>query len=170
MELTLAEPASRVPWDSPVPASWGKYPPVTDAEKRAFQKVLHEDWRLGRSKLDTEIFIPKARRRIRAIAQDLYYLGINPDFALRALKKTVLERKPLDKDGYLVEDGGRGLYIIEVNEDIMTPKTLELIRWHELSHMICLVGGRGSTHGIFWKAVVRLLGFPEEARDFPDEV
>lgn len=143
---------------------------MSAAEQRVSREDLHEEWRRGISKQDTERLIPEVCRRVRAIAHDLEWLGINPWRVQDALKRTIVERKPLSKDGYTVVDLKRNLFIIETNEDIFDLEKLQLIRWHEVAHVICIIGNRGPSHGLFWKAVVRLLGFPEEARDFPDEV
>lgn len=131
---------------------------------------LHEEWRRVISERDTKRLIPEARQRVRAIAPFLERMSLNPWRILEALRKTVVERTSIEKDGYLCADRVRNIFVIEVNEDIFEVERLNLTRWHEIAHLICLVGGRGPSHGPVWKAVVRLLGFPEEARDFPDTV
>lgn len=140
------------------------------AEQLAFREQLHEQWRRDIGKRDTERLIPEARRRVRAIAPDLERLGINPWRALAALKRTIVERNPIPACGYTVVDRVRGLFIIETNEDLFDMEVLRLTRWHEIAHVICMAGNRGASHGSSWKAVIRLLGFPQEARDFPDTV
>lgn len=130
----------------------------------------HEEWRCAVSERDTKRLLPEARRRVRALAPHLERLGLNTRRVLKALRQTVVERRPIEKAGYLCEDWERRLFIIEVNEDLHDVEQLRLTRWHEVAHLVCWIGGRGLSHGPVWRAVIRLLGFPEEAREFPDVV